>query len=103
MLHLDHQSRRLRLDVTEAGSGKSWHRAVDLQYLTRNASATGFFAIPWDGLTTAGPNTYLVPNGTYEVTLTLVKALGDASDPAHVETWTSPNFIIARPTPPTTP
>ncbi|HUE84614.1 MAG TPA: S8 family serine peptidase [Vicinamibacterales bacterium] len=97
LFHLDHQSRRLRLEVNEAGTGRSWHRVVDLQYLTRNTSPTGFFSIAWDGDTFAGRKTFTVPNGTYEVTLSVLKALGDDSNPAHVETWTSPSFVIARP------
>ena len=97
LLHLDHQSRRLRMEVHEAGTGKSWHRALDLDYLTRNVSPTGFFSLPWVGETFVGPNLYTVPDGTYQLTVTVVKALGDESNPAHVETWTSPSFTIDRP------
>jgi minor extracellular serine protease Vpr len=97
LFHLDHQSRHLRLEVKEAGTGRSWHRAVDLQYVTRNTTPTGFFSIAWDGGTFAGRRTFTVPDGRYEVTLSVLKALGDDSNPMHVETWTSPSFIIARP------
>jgi len=96
LVHLDHQSRYLRVEVIDS-AGKSWHRALDLPYLGRNATATGFFALAWDGVTTSGPKSYVVPNGTYIMRMTVLKALGDASNPAHVETWDSPSFTIARP------
>ena len=96
LVHLDHQSRYLRVEVIDT-AGKSWHRAMDLPYMGRNATAGGFFALPWDGVTTAGNRTYTVPNGSYILRMTVLKALGDASNPAHVETWDSPVFTIARP------
>ncbi|MCA1714526.1 MAG: peptidase S8, partial [Gammaproteobacteria bacterium] len=95
-VHLDHQSRLLRMEVFGT-DGKSWHRAFQQDYLPRNATATGFFAFSWDGMTTAGNKTYTVPNGTYVMRLSVLKALGDASNPAHWETWASPVITIARP------
>ena len=95
LMHLDHQSRLLRMDVTDT-SGRSWHRAFQTEYLGRNSAATGFFAFTWDGTTTAGNKTYVVPNGQYRVTVSVLKALGDAADPAHWETWTSPVVTIQR-------
>ena len=55
------------------------------------------FVLTWDGVTVAGNKAYTLPNGQYRATLTVLKALGDASNPAHVETWTSPVITIARP------
>ncbi len=97
LVHLDHQSRRLRVEIDDAASGKSWHRAFDFEYLPRNAAASGFFAFAWDGRTTAGNKTYTVPDGTYVMKLSVLKALGDEANPAHWETWTSPAFTIDRP------
>lgn len=97
LVHLDHQSRKLQLDVTDANTGKTWHRALEDEYLGRNSTATGFFALSWDGLTTAGNKTYTVPNGQYVVKMSVLKALGDESNPAHWETWTSPVITVARP------
>ena len=96
-LHLDHQSRRVRFDLVDAASGKAWHRISDDEYVGRNSTATGFFAFAFDGTTTAGRKTYEVPNGTYIARLSVLKALGDESNPAHWETWDSPAFTIARP------
>ena len=97
LVHLDHQSRRLRLEVTDAVTGKSWHRALDEQYLGRNSGAATFFALSWDGETRAGNKVYTVPDGQYVVTMSVLKALGDESNPAHWETWTSPVVTIDRP------
>lgn len=96
LVHLDHQPRLLRMDVQDAKMGKAWHRALQMEYFQRNES-TGFFAFDWDGVTTAGGKTYIVPNGQYVLRLSVLKALGDATNPAHWETWTSPVITIARP------
>ncbi|HET7706775.1 MAG TPA: S8 family serine peptidase [Thermoanaerobaculia bacterium] len=96
-VHLDHQSRRIDVEVTEAGSGKSWHRAMRLEHVGRNSGATSFFALPWDGETIAGRKIYTVPNGQYVLKVTVTKALGTDGDPAHTETWTSPVITLARP------
>jgi minor extracellular serine protease Vpr len=96
LIHLDHQSRWIRFDVTDS-NGKSWHRAYQEDYLPRNSARSGtgfFFTFTWDGNTFAGNKTYTVPNGTYTVTVTVEKALGSDSD---VETWISPPITIARP------
>jgi minor extracellular serine protease Vpr len=99
LVHLDHQVRALRIDVRESTTGRQWHRAFDLEYLARNSTSTGFFAFEWDGITTRGrgSKSQAVPNGSYVLDLQVLKALGDASNPDHWETWTSPRFTIARP------
>lgn len=97
LVHLDHQVRRLRFEVFEASSGRAWGRAMEFQYVGRNATATGFFAIAWDGMTTRGNRVVTVPNGQYVVRLSVQKALGDDDNPAHWETWTSPVIAVERP------
>lgn len=97
LAHFDHQSRLVRATIKEAGTGKNWHRAFDIDYFARNSAATSFFAFSWDGITTGGKKVYTVPNGQYVIELTVLKALGDDSNPAHWETWTSPVVTIARP------
>jgi minor extracellular serine protease Vpr len=67
-------------------------------FLPRNSTATGFFNWAWDGTTfKKGGTPTPVPNGTYVVKLSLLKALGDADNAADWETWTSPAVTIARP------
>ncbi len=97
LVHLDHQVRELRLEVFDAVSGKSWHRALSQDYVGRNSGANSWFTLSWDGITTSGNKNYTVPDGQYIVRMTVRKALGDSSNPAHSETWTSPVITIDRP------
>jgi hypothetical protein len=55
----------------------------------------------WDGTATRRANTPPgdVPNGTYRLELSVVKALGNRWNPAHVERWSSPDITITRPAP----
>jgi minor extracellular serine protease Vpr len=96
-VHLDHQVRRLRMEVFDANTGKAWHRAFDEGYVGRNQTATGFFAIPFDGVTVNGNKVNTLPDGQYVIKLSVLKALGDDTNPAHSETWTSPVITIDRP------
>jgi minor extracellular serine protease Vpr len=97
-VHIDHQVRRLRLEVKDAVTGRSWHRAFpDEQYLGKNSTATGFWGFAFDGTTVNGKQVGEVPDGTYVLELSVLKPLGDESNPAHWETWTSPAFVIDRP------
>jgi hypothetical protein len=102
LMHLDHFSRRIRLEAFDAVTGKSWHRVSDDEYVTRNSSPGGFFAFTWDGTTFTGKGKnasqqYTVPNGQYVVKVSVLKALGDENDPTHWETWTTNVITIARP------
>jgi minor extracellular serine protease Vpr len=96
LVHLDHQVRRLRMTVEDANTGRSWHRAYDQEYVGRNSTASAFFAISWDGVTTNGNRVNVLPDGQYVIQLEVLKALGDSSNPAHWETWTSPVITIDR-------
>ena len=101
--HFDHQSSKVRFEVFDT-NGKSWNRAFpDFDYFGMNSSSTGFFAFAWDGTTIRGdsrdrghddkkgpPRTQTVPNGTYVIKMSVLRALGDEPNPAHWETWTSP-------------
>lgn len=97
LVHLDHQVRRLRMEVFEANTGRAEGRALEVNYVGRNSTATSFFALPWDGMTMRGINLRTVPNGQYVIKLSVQKALGDDNNPAHWETWTSPVITLARP------
>ena len=97
LIHLDHQARSMKMEVFDANTGRAWHFADKESYLPRNSTSTGFFALTWDGHTVNGTRTNVVPNGKYIVQLSVLKALGDESNPADVETWTSPVITLARP------
>jgi subtilisin family serine protease len=95
-VHIRHQVRRLRFEVRAAG-GKSWHRVFpDFQYLGRSATTSTYYTFNWDGTSTNGKKVYLLPDGNYEVTISVLKALGDDSNPAHWESVTLP-VTIDRP------
>ena len=94
LIHMDHQARSLRVDLIRVSDAKNMGRAIVDEYMPRNSTATGFFALPWDGNVTKGKNTSAAADGTYRFELALTKALGDAST---AETWTSPNFTVDRP------
>jgi minor extracellular serine protease Vpr len=108
--HFRHQSRRLELVLLDAATdapvvkkGNVNYRAsvVEADYLSRNSTATAIFAFAWDGrIDQVNPNGKTVrratPNGQYKLQLKVLKALGDASNASHWETWTSPMFRIAR-------
>lgn len=96
LVHFEHQARTVRVEIF-AANGKAWHRAYNIDYMVRNSSSTGFYALPFDGTTFAGNKTYTVPDGEYFAVLSVLKALGDPNNPADWETWTSPNFVIDRP------
>jgi hypothetical protein len=107
LAHFDHQVRTLQLEIRNAATGLRVHDdfpyALDLEYQARNSSATGFFALPWDGMRSHdngsgnGDHRKVVPDGSYTLTLKVLKPLGDAANAAHWETWTSPAFTIDRP------
>jgi minor extracellular serine protease Vpr len=102
LMHLDHLSREIKLEVFDAVTGQAWNKVSDDEYVTRNSTPGGFFAFTWDGVTFKGPGDKPrkitdVPDGQYVVKVSVLKALGDTSNPAHWETWASPVITIARP------
>lgn len=97
LLHLDHPSAKLRMEVVDAVTGESHHLAANDRYLPRNSAATSFFAFSWGGGTFHGQQTDVVPNGQYVMRVSILKALGDDNNPAHWEVWTSPAITVARP------
>ena len=106
LAHFDHQSQRFSMKVNAIKTvngvkklGRDWFFVIDEQYFGRNQTTTGFFSFSWDGTTFNKGNTktFVVPNGEYVVTISVLKALGDPSNPAHTESWQSPPIVINRP------
>ena len=114
--HFDHQARLVKMRVLDAAgnpvvSGSSSQTldpvAMTVDLMSRNSTAGGFFTFEWDGRlvgTLKNGSTYSknMPNGTYKLRLEVEKALAEKDVngnpiPAHVETYTSPTFTIARP------
>jgi subtilisin family serine protease len=117
LVHLDHQVRRLELQIVDAASGQPVHPVfanyVERNFVARNgarppaggpyAADENVFAFPWDGMRMhdRGKGTpdhrKLVPDGSYKIVVKALKALGDPANPAHWETFTSPTITIDRP------
>jgi len=99
LVHLDHQVTNLKMEVINVVTDQPVGFADIEEFLPRNSTATSFFAFTWDGTTMkrAGGKLKTVPNGSYRLELTVLKALGDPDNPAHTEHWPSPTIVISRP------
>jgi subtilisin family serine protease len=106
LYHLNHQVRQLNVQVYKADGSPVhpvFNYATQLAYLPRNSSATSFFEFDWDGTRSQdngggnGDHRKVVPNGTYVLKLSVLKALGNASNSADWETFTTPPITLARP------
>lgn len=103
LIHFDHQVQVFRTRVFNA-NGSPVHPVHNLgfnfEYLPRNSTTTGFFAFAWDGTrrqNNGNDKVKVVPDGSYYLVVEALKANGDAGNPAHWETWTSPVFNVDRP------
>jgi minor extracellular serine protease Vpr len=106
LYHLNHQARKLTVQVFKADGSPVhpvFNYATELDYLPRNSLPTSFFEFDWDGTRSQdngggnGDHRKAVPNGTYVLRLSVLKALGNAANPADWETFTSPPITLARP------
>ncbi|HKH48588.1 MAG TPA: S8 family serine peptidase [Thermoanaerobaculia bacterium] len=104
LIHFDHQVQRLEFEIRDAATGQPvhpvFHNFEEDDYLPRNSTATSFFSFFWDGTriyNNGNQKTKVVPDGQYVIVVKALKALGDANDPAHWETWTSPVVTLDRP------
>lgn len=96
-VHLDHQALKMKIKVYDAATDQGWGTVLKESYLTRNSTADSFFEIGFDGYTTKSGKLTRVPDGTYYMVLSVLKANGNSANPADWETWTSPDFVIERP------
>jgi subtilisin family serine protease len=104
LIHFDHQIARLEMEIRDSVTGERLHpvfsNAIEDDFLPRNSASTSFFAFAWDGTrqhNNGNDKTKVVPDGQYRLTVKALKALGDANNPAHWETWTSPVITLDRP------
>ncbi len=103
LIHFDHQVQVFQVRIFNA-NGSPVHPvhnfALRQEYLPRNSTTTGFFAFAWDGTRlqdNGNDKVKLVADGQYYLVVEALKANGDANNPAHWETWTSPVINIDRP------
>jgi hypothetical protein len=96
----------LEIRAVDATTGLSYLVAF-ADYVTRNASngisfdAGAFSTYTWDGkklFTNAAGKVRrdALPDGAYKLQLVVTKALAEPNNAAHIETWTSPTFLITR-------
>ena len=97
LAHFEHQARQVKMELFNAAMTKNYKTFIVEDYIVRNTTTTGFYAFPFDGYTFAGSKTFKIPDGDYVIKVSVLKALGDANNPAHWEYWTSPAFTIDRP------
>jgi minor extracellular serine protease Vpr len=106
LYHLNHQARQLNVQVYKANGSPVhpvFNYATQLNYLPRNSAANTFFEFDWDGTRSQdngggnGDHRKVVPNGTYVLKLSILKALGNANNAADWETFTTPPITLARP------
>jgi minor extracellular serine protease Vpr len=101
LYHLAHQSQRVELRAVNAANQEFLVARTDLaeRNPTNDLQPTGFFVFTWDGkavFTNANGtvNRRDLPPGTYRLRLVVTKALAEAGNPAHTETWDSPTMNI---------
>lgn len=106
LVHFDHHVRRVEFEIVNATTGARVHpvfsNIYDFDHVGRNSHRQTFFAFDWDGTRRHSNGrgnelTKVVPNGSYRVNIRVLKANGDAANPAHWEVWTSPVITLARP------
>lgn len=102
--HFEHAARQVKMDIVEATKLKAWGRALTDDYYPQNAapvvggdSTNATFTFGWSGKTVLDKHLVEVPNGKYLIKLSVLKALGDASNLADWEVWTSPVVTLNHP------
>ena len=106
LFHLNHQVRKLNVQVFKADGSPvhpNFNYVTQQEFLSRNSAAGTFFEFDWDGTRSHdsgggnGDHRKAVPNGTYVLKLSVLKALGNEVNAADWETFTSPPITLARP------
>ncbi|KQR15659.1 S8 family serine peptidase [Deinococcus sp. Leaf326] len=101
LVQLSHQARRLDVDLLD-GNGNLIETIRTQEYLGRNCSndlslqsdtCDVFGQYAWDGKLANGTN---AADGSYKLRVRVLKALGDAANPADTETYTSQTFTVKR-------
>lgn len=105
LAHLDAPVDNLRIDIYEANPdgtrGDPVHprffNYLDLDHVGRTGGGPNVFVpYTWDGTRNHRDKDREVPDGDYILVLSVVNALGEASNPDDVETYETPAFTIDR-------
>lgn len=101
LVNLAHQIRTMTFELLD-GSGNVVDTLSKEDYLGRNctndfakrtSTCSAYYPLSWDGKLSNGKE---APNGTYQLRLKALKPLGDESNPAHTEVYTSQKFDVKR-------
>jgi subtilisin family serine protease len=103
--HLDHQAREMVVEVIADPDGKAakhvFHTKwafLRLDYLARNSTANGYFAMPFDGnVFKANGQSMLLPDGDYVMKVSVLKPLTDRNKVPNWESEFTNTFTIDRP------
>ncbi len=102
LVHMHNFARRIRVEVLSAGRRRNLGEAFSQDHVPRgpveNPLAPAWSLatpLPFDGSVRRGGRRLRLPDGEYELRLTVERALARPGTP--VETWTSPPFRIDRP------
>ncbi len=103
LVHLNNFARRIRVEVFSPGRRRSLGTAFSQDYVPRNV-VENLLSQPWalptplpfDGTVRRGGQRLRLPDGEYELRVTVDRPLAGRDTPA--ETWTSPPFRIGRST-----
>ncbi|GGB62465.1 S8 family serine peptidase [Deinococcus soli (ex Cha et al. 2016)] len=99
---ISHQARKLTMELLDS-NGMVVETLRKQEYLGRNctnnlasvsSSCDAYNTYGWDGKLSGGKD---APNGTYQLRVKVLKALGDESVASDTEVYTSQKFTVARP------
>ena len=93
LVNLARQASKLRL-TARAVSGRNFGQVYDLKHVGRNAGPDSFYALPWDG---RDRRDSVVPQGDYVLELSVLRPMGNESNPDHWDTWTSGVITVQYP------
>jgi minor extracellular serine protease Vpr len=97
-----HYPERMEVHAINQRSGRRL-LALEGDHLRRSPQPGQRQAFPWSGRVQAGSgdDTRTVPSGTYTLEMRVLRANGDANEPAHWDTWESEPFeLTSRSSPP---
>ena len=99
---ISHQARKLTMELLDS-NGMVVETLRKQEYLGRNCTnnlaqasdrCDAYNTYGWDGKLSGGKT---APNGTYQLRVKVLKALGDESVASDTEVYTSQKFTVARP------
>ncbi|MBS3941441.1 MAG: S8 family serine peptidase [Actinobacteria bacterium] len=90
-----HFPEKLELWASKVGDDDRF-LVAERDYLGRSEAPVVRYLFSWDGSVAKGGSgqSRMVPSGAYTLELRVLRATGDASNPAHWDTWTSPEFEL---------